>query len=101
MGNAGRQIPNELKNFRRYFNLQQQDVARELGIPQSKLSDWEAGNVMPNGDHLLDLCNYYKTTIQQMYPERNQASKERLSRNKGTADKNDHEEKEEKTEKSE
>ncbi len=94
MENDGRQIPNELKNFRQCFNLQQKDAALGLGIPQSKLSDWEQGYVMPNGDHLLDLCNYYKTSIQAMYPERNQASKERLSRNKKAADKNVHEEKE-------
>ena len=91
MGNDGRYIPNELTNFRWHFKRQQKEAAIALGIRQSKLSDWEQGRVMPNGDHLLDLCNYYETTVQALYPEHNQASKERLSRNKKAADNHDHE----------
>ena len=89
MGKYGRYIPNELTNLRWHFKRQQKEAAIALGVPPSKLSDWEQGKVMPNGDHLLDLCNYYQTTIQVLYPERNQASKERLSKNKKATDKHD------------
>lgn len=68
MGRKGRYIPNELTNFRWRFNYQQKDAAKILGVPQSKLSLWESGKVMPDSRHIMRLKKLYKATYEDLYP---------------------------------
>ena len=40
-------ISKRIKNIRKYYKMNQQDFAKELGILQSTLSEIERGNVSP------------------------------------------------------
>ena len=77
----GRYIPNELTNFRWRFNYQQQDAAKILGVPQSKLSLWETGKAMPSSKYIMRLKKLYKATFEELYPLLDSETASEIDRN--------------------
>ena len=67
--------PNSLRRHRKAAGLRQLDVARLMGLDGSteRISKWENGSADPNIDNLLRLLVLYKTTPQELYPEKWQA----------------------------
>ena len=68
--------PNSLRRYRKEAGLRQLDVARLIGLEGSteRLSKWENGAADPNIDNLFRLLALYKTTPQELYPEKWQAN---------------------------
>lgn len=48
-------ISNNIKNYRKYKNLTQQQLADCLGVTHQTISTWESGRSMPNLDTLSDI----------------------------------------------
>lgn len=67
--------PNSLHKYRKAAGLRQFDVARLIGLEGSteRLSKWENGAADPNIDNLFRLLALYKTTPEELYPEKWQA----------------------------
>ncbi len=54
---------NNLKQIRNSKNLLQIKVAMDLNITQETVSSYETGRVLPSSDMLINLANYYNTSI--------------------------------------
>ena len=52
-------MKNNLKRIREMRNLEQADVARELGISLSTYRSWEQGSRGLNGEKLIMFANYF------------------------------------------
>ena len=69
MGINGRKIPNRLRKYRRLAKLTQKEVAHALGVSQSRISNWENGEVFPSMVNFLKLSVLYKTLCNELYFE--------------------------------
>ena len=54
---------NNLKQIRNSKNLLQTKVAMDLNTTQETISSYETGRVLPSSDMLIQLANYYNTSI--------------------------------------
>jgi transcriptional regulator with XRE-family HTH domain len=54
---------NNLKEIRNSKNLLQTKVAMDLNTTQETISSYETGRVLPSSDMLVQLANYYNTSI--------------------------------------
>lgn len=54
---------NNLKQIRNNKGLLQTKVAMDLNITQETVSSYETGRVLPSSDMLINLANYYNTSI--------------------------------------
>ena len=45
----------------------QQEVAEEVGISQSALHMYETGSRVPRDNVKIDLANFYKTSIEELF----------------------------------
>jgi transcriptional regulator with XRE-family HTH domain len=54
---------NNLKEIRNSKGLLQTKVAFDLNITQETVSSYETGRVLPSSDMLINLANYYDTSI--------------------------------------
>lgn len=52
-----------LKSLREEANLKQSDVANELGVTQSAVSQWESGKDYPRANLLLDMARIFHCTV--------------------------------------
>lgn len=73
-----------LKELRKYYNLNQEEVAKILKIQQQNYSRYELGNVAIPIEKLEILANYYgtsidyligRTDVKEPYPETNSKSR--------------------------
>ena len=48
-----------LKRLRLDAGITQKQLAKEIGIAQATISQWESGTSKPTADALIALCNYY------------------------------------------
>jgi transcriptional regulator with XRE-family HTH domain len=85
MEHRGRNIPNNLKKFRRLAGYKQEDVAAYLGLGSTnRISRWESGVAMPSVSNLFKLSVLYNTLVDQLYSsyindiKRSLTSKEKL-----------------------
>jgi len=85
MEHTGRNIPNNLKKFRRMAGYKQEDVAIYLGLlSTNRISRWESGLAMPSAQNLFKLSILYNTLVDQLYSsyisemKRNLTNKEKL-----------------------
>lgn len=70
MDYRGRLYPNRLQLFRKSMGLEQQQVARKLGLNNpASLSYWENAKQIPSSTNLIKLCIIYAATPQELYPE--------------------------------
>lgn len=56
-------MENNLKRIRNSKNLLQTKVAIDLNTTQETISSYETGRVFPSSDMLIQLANYYNTSI--------------------------------------
>ena len=56
-------MKNNLKEIRVSKNLLQTKVAIDLNTTQETISSYETGRVFPSADMLINLANYYNTSI--------------------------------------
>ena len=54
------------KKYRREMGLSQKDVATQLGIYQSNVSDWENDVSRPEYEKLIQLSKIYHCTIAEL-----------------------------------
>ncbi len=54
---------NNLKQIRNNKGLLQTKVAMDLNITQETVSSYETGRVLPSSDMLINLADYYNTSI--------------------------------------
>lgn len=54
---------NNLKEIRNSKNLLQTKVAMDLNTTQETISSYETGRVLPSSDMLIQLADYYNTSI--------------------------------------
>ena len=56
-------IKNKLRDLREDLDLRQIDVAKETGIDQKTLSNYETGKTNPDSYSLIKLADFYQVTI--------------------------------------
>lgn len=56
----------ELRELRKSKNLSQQDIAKELEISKSTVSEWERGNAIPRSEKMKELANYFGEPIEKI-----------------------------------
>lgn len=54
---------NNLKEIRNKKGLLQIKVAMDLNVTQETISSYETGRILPSSDMLINLANYYNTSI--------------------------------------
>lgn len=52
----------KLKALRVNLNLSQEDAAKELGVSQKTLSNWETGKTYPDQPQIENICRVYGVT---------------------------------------
>lgn len=57
---------NNFKRLRRENGLSQKDVAGQLGVHQSNVSDWENDVSRPEYENLIQLSKIYQCTIAEL-----------------------------------
>lgn len=68
MEHTGRNIPNNLKKFRRMNGYKQEQVMKYLGLGSTnRISRWEKGLAMPSAINLFKLSILYNTLVDQLY----------------------------------
>ena len=56
-----------IKNFRTFRNITQQDLAEKLGKSKSVISNWERGENSPNPEEVEAMCRLFKVTPNEIY----------------------------------
>jgi len=56
-----------LKEYREKMNMSQRDIAAILNISQQGYWRWENGMSFPNGDRILQLCEIFKCTPNDLF----------------------------------
>lgn len=57
----------KLKEFREKLNMSQRDVANALQITQAYYWKWENGKGLPNAQQILDLCELFECTPNDLF----------------------------------
>lgn len=55
-----------LKEIRKAKGMTQVEIAKELGVLQSSVSQWESGNSAPRMEHLIQLMNLLNCSADQL-----------------------------------
>lgn len=60
-------IGSNIKNFRIFRGLKQQDIAEALGRTKSVISNWERGENSPDVESCEKLCKLLKVTPNELF----------------------------------
>lgn len=60
-------IGDNIKNFRIFRNIKQQDLADALGKSKSVISNWERGENAPDVESCQKLCQIFQITPNQLF----------------------------------
>ena len=60
-------IGSNIKNFRIFRGLKQQDIAEELGRTKSVISNWERGENSPDVESCEKLCKLLQVTPNELF----------------------------------
>lgn len=60
-------IGDNIKNFRTFRGIKQQELADALGKSKSVISNWERGENSPDVDICVELCKTLKVTPNQLF----------------------------------
>ena len=55
-----------LKKLREKNNITQKGLSRSLGVSQQAITWWESGRRFPNGKSLIEIADYFNTSIDYM-----------------------------------
>ncbi len=68
MEHSGRNLPNNLRRYRKMHGYSQKAVARKIGLSSHvPLSEWESGKSFPNLTNLFKLSIIYATVPTALY----------------------------------
>ena len=56
-----------IRNFRQFRGITQQEMARRLGKSKNVISNWERGDNSPNPDEIVKLCEILEVTPNQIF----------------------------------
>lgn len=56
----------ELKNWRKTYNLTQKELSEKTGLSQQSISVWENGKISPTIDSCIILANFYNISIDEL-----------------------------------
>lgn len=56
-----------LKEVRKKAKMTQKDVAMTIGVTQSGYSNWEKGKRSPNATQIMQLCNIFSCTPNDLF----------------------------------
>ena len=56
-----------LKALRVNANLSQEDAARQLGVTKRTIQNWEGNITSPSANQLLQICNVYKCSLNDIF----------------------------------
>ena len=59
-------FPIILKNWRTSQELSQKDLAKKIHTSDKSISHWETGYAEPSIQQLIDLANFFETTIDEL-----------------------------------
>jgi transcriptional regulator with XRE-family HTH domain len=59
-------ISKQLKNYRKKFNLSQEDLADIIHVSRPTISNWENGKSYPDLQNLLLLSDYFKISLDEL-----------------------------------
>ena len=62
-------VHNEIRRYRLQLGITQRELARQVGVRLSTVSDWERGVTWPVKQRILDLAIALSTTVEGLYPE--------------------------------
>ena len=60
-------LNDNIRNFRRFRNMSQADLAKSVSKSKSVISHWESGENSPDLDSCEKLCNVLKVTPNQLF----------------------------------
>ena len=60
-------MENKIKEYRKRKNLSQEQIAKEMGLKQHTISQWETGERTPNVKKALKLAEMLGTTVESLY----------------------------------
>lgn len=60
-------LPNNIKTFRLFRGLTQQEFASRIHKAQNTVANWEKGISSPDVDIVLDICNVLEITPNELY----------------------------------
>ena len=56
----------KLRNYRKSFDLTQEELAEKLNVSQKTVSSWEIGRTEPNIGEVLKLCKLFDCVIEDL-----------------------------------
>ena len=59
----------QLTKKRLSLELNQTELANNIGVSQSYVSDWESGDRWINTKRLIDICNFFRISITYFFPK--------------------------------
>lgn len=59
-------VGKKLTQYRKKYNLTQDEIAERLFVTRQLVSKWENGTGVPSIDCLLELCKLYETTFEDI-----------------------------------
>lgn len=60
-------VSRSIKKYREQIGMEQKELARQLGIPASVISNWETGFAKPNIEILVPVCRVLGITLYDMF----------------------------------
>ena len=60
-------VSRSIKKYREQIGMEQKELARQLGIPASAVSNWETGFAKPNIEILVPVCRVLGITLYDMF----------------------------------
>ena len=57
---------NRLLQYRKKFNLSQEDLAAKIGVSRQAISKWERAEASPDTDNLILLAEIYGVTLDEL-----------------------------------
>ncbi len=77
---------NRIKELREAKNLQQKDLAIDLGFSQPTISDWESGRKTPSTKSAGKIADYFSVTIDYLLGRDEQKEKPAIDTDDGLSD---------------
>ena len=75
-------ISNQLKNYRKEFNISQEDLAEEIHVSRQTISNWENNKSYPDLQSLLLISECFKVSLDELVKGDVIKMKNQLERNK-------------------
>ncbi len=60
-------LSNRIKQFRTYYNIEPESIAKTLNIDLDEYLKYESSEVLPNINILTKLASIYKVTLNELY----------------------------------